>query len=42
MAKMKTADAISYILKREGVEYLIGYPVNHVLEHVRDPVALKN
>jgi acetolactate synthase-1/2/3 large subunit len=33
MAKMKVADAISWILKKEGVEYLIGYPVNHVLEH---------
>ena len=33
MATMKTADAISHILKREGVEWLIGYPVNHVLEH---------
>jgi thiamine pyrophosphate-dependent acetolactate synthase large subunit-like protein len=30
---MKTADAISAILKREGVEYIIGYPVNHILEH---------
>ena len=33
MATMKTADAISHILKREGVEWIIGYPVNHVLEH---------
>ena len=30
---MKTADAIAEILKREGVEWVIGYPVNHVLEH---------
>ena len=30
---MKIADAISAILKREGVEWIIGYPVNHVLEH---------
>ena len=30
---MKVADAIPHILKREGVEWLIGYPVNHVLEH---------
>ena len=30
---MKTADAISAILKREGVEWIIGYPVNHILEH---------
>ena len=30
---MKTADAIAAILKQEGVEYLIGYPVNHVIEH---------
>lgn len=29
---MKTADAISEILKREGVEWIIGYPVNHILE----------
>ena len=30
---MKTGDAIAEILKREGVELLIGYPVNHILEH---------
>jgi len=30
---MKTADAIAEILKREGVEFVIGYPVNHILEH---------
>ena len=30
---MKTADAISEILRREGVEWVIGYPVNHILEH---------
>src|SRR5688572_23380017 len=30
---MKTADAIAEILKREGVEWVIGYPVNHILEH---------
>jgi thiamine pyrophosphate-dependent acetolactate synthase large subunit-like protein len=30
---MKVADAISAILKREGVEWIIGYPVNHILEH---------
>ena len=29
---MKAADAISEILKREGVEWVIGYPVNHILE----------
>jgi thiamine pyrophosphate-dependent acetolactate synthase large subunit-like protein len=29
---VKTADAISEILKREGVEWVIGYPVNHILE----------
>ena len=29
---MKTADAIAEILRREGVEWVIGYPVNHVLE----------
>ena len=34
MAMMKVADAISHILKREGVEWVIGYPVNHILEHV--------
>ena len=34
MAKMKAGDAIAHILKREGVEWLIGYPVNHVLETV--------
>jgi len=30
---MKFGDAIAQILKREGVEILIGYPVNHILEH---------
>ena len=30
---MKAGDAICNILKREGVEWVIGYPVNHVLEH---------
>jgi acetolactate synthase-1/2/3 large subunit len=30
---MKTADAIAEILKREQVEWVIGYPVNHILEH---------
>lgn len=34
MAMMKVADAIPHILKREGVEWVIGYPVNHILEHV--------
>ena len=29
---VKTGDAIAEILKREGVEILIGYPVNHVIE----------
>jgi acetolactate synthase-1/2/3 large subunit len=30
---VRTADAISEILRREGVEWVIGYPVNHILEH---------
>ena len=30
---MKTAQAIVEILKREGVEWIAGYPVNHMLEH---------
>ena len=29
---MKSAEAISEILKRESVEIVIGYPVNHILE----------
>ena len=29
---MKVSDAIAEILRREGVEIVIGYPVNHVLE----------
>jgi thiamine pyrophosphate-dependent acetolactate synthase large subunit-like protein len=29
---MKSAEAITEILKREGVEIVIGYPVNHILE----------
>jgi len=30
---MKAVEAIAEILKREGVDILIGYPVNHVLEY---------
>ncbi len=30
---MKAVEAISEILRREGVELLIGYPVNHILEY---------
>src|SRR5882672_8550024 len=29
---MKGSAVVAQILKREGVEFLIGYPVNHVLE----------
>src|ERR671936_1856342 len=29
---MKTADAVAEILKREGVDFLIGYPVNPIIE----------
>src|SRR3954465_6564418 len=29
---MKVSDAIAEILRREGVETIIGYPVNHLLE----------
>jgi thiamine pyrophosphate-dependent acetolactate synthase large subunit-like protein len=29
---MKVSDAIADILRREGVETVIGYPVNHILE----------
>src|ERR1700684_2223298 len=29
---MKVGEAIAEILKREGVEIIFGYPVNHVLE----------
>jgi len=30
---MKAGDAIAEILRREGIRTIIGYPVNHVLEH---------
>jgi acetolactate synthase-1/2/3 large subunit len=30
---MKVGPAIAEILKREGIETVIGYPVNHILEH---------
>ena len=30
---MKTVEAIVEVLKREGVEHVIGYPVNHILEY---------
>ncbi|HET6519178.1 MAG TPA: thiamine pyrophosphate-binding protein, partial [Geminicoccaceae bacterium] len=29
---MKAGEAIAEILRREGVEVIVGYPVNHVLE----------
>ena len=29
---MKVSDAIAEILRQEGVEIVIGYPVNHILE----------
>ena len=29
---MKVARAIAHILKKEGVEFIIGYPVNHIIE----------
>ncbi|MCC6178743.1 MAG: thiamine pyrophosphate-requiring protein [Chloroflexi bacterium] len=29
---MKVVSAVAEILKREGVEFLIGYPVNHIIE----------
>jgi len=29
---MKVADAVAEILKREGIEFLIGYPVNPIIE----------
>ncbi len=29
---MKVSAAVAEILKREGVEFLIGYPVNHIIE----------
>ena len=29
---MKVGDAIAEILKREGVDVIFGYPVNHLLE----------
>lgn len=32
-AKMKVGEAIAEILKREGIEIITGYPVNHVLEY---------
>ena len=30
---MKLGDAMATILKREGIEILTGYPVNHLIEH---------
>jgi acetolactate synthase-1/2/3 large subunit len=30
---MKVGPAIAEILKREGIEIVVGYPVNHILEH---------
>ena len=32
---MKTGPAIAEILKKEGVEYLFAYPVNHLIEALR-------
>ena len=39
---MKTGDAIAEILKREGVDTIIGYPVNRIFETaaaVPEPVS---
>ena len=33
---MKVADAVAEILKREGVEFLVAYPVNPVIEAAAD------
>jgi acetolactate synthase-1/2/3 large subunit len=33
---MKLGDAIAEILKREGVELLFAYPVNHLIEHAAE------
>lgn len=30
---MKTVEAIVEVLKREGVEFIFGYPVNHIIEY---------
>ena len=30
---MKAVEAIAEILKREGIDMILGYPVNHVLEY---------
>ena len=30
---MKLGTAIAEIMKREGIEILCGYPVNHLIEH---------
>ncbi len=30
---MKVGDAIADIMRREGIEVLTGYPVNHMIEH---------
>lgn len=34
--RVKVGEAIIEILKREGVEMVIGYPVNHLLEHAAE------
>src|SRR5207248_11801634 len=31
-ARMKVTNAIAQILKKEGIEFLIGYPVNPIIE----------
>ena len=30
---MKTVEAICEIMKREGIENLLAYPVNHIIEY---------
>ena len=37
----KVAAAIAEILKREGVEFLIGYPVNPVIEAAAQAAAVQ-
>ena len=39
---MKTGAAIAEILKREGVEFLIGYPVNPIIEAAPRPTSARS
>jgi len=39
---MKVANAVAQILKKEGVEFLIGYPVNQIIEAAAEATSARS